>query len=85
MKFKVIVDKIVSNKILQKKNIDKNDVQLLSQYCKLVDFLNRISCCNLNSVYFKYNGKYFLFICDNQSFYYVGNKKIQNKFYFQLF
>jgi hypothetical protein len=47
--------------------------------------MKTISSYRTTSVYFKYNGKYFLFVCDNYSFYYLGDKKIKNKFYFQLF
>lgn len=82
MKYQLIINKIVDNKILQKKEIEQ---QLIQQYYDLVDYLNQIAFFKLSSVYFKYNGKYFLFICDNFSFYYLGKQKLSNKFYFQLF
>ena len=85
MKYRDIISRIVNENVLQRKEINIEQKQIYKQYNDLVNLMKAISSYRTTSVYFKYNGKYFLFICDNYSFYYLGDKKIKNKFYFQLF
>lgn len=82
MKFIELINIIVDNKVLQFKDV-KGDSVLQHLYIQLQRLILTFS--ETNSIYFKYNGKYFFFVTDVNCFYYAGDKKIKNKFYFQLF
>lgn len=84
MKYQMIIIKIISDKIIQKKDLQLDD-QLTKQYYQLLSYFNQFQFFKLSSIYFKYNGNYFLYICDNGAFYYLGNKKLNNKTYFILY
>lgn len=72
-----LIKKIVSKKILLFNDINTQESE---QYFHLIKILNKICSYKTNSVYFKCYGQYFYYISDNNSFYYVGNKRMNKNF-----
>lgn len=81
MNFKRIISKIIIKKILQFNDLNTNDE--IKQFFKLMQILNTIFSYKMNSIYFKCYGKYFCYISDSNSFYYLGNIK-KNQHYITI-
>lgn len=79
--FNVIINKIVRNKFYSYKQV--KNIQQAKLFYKLYSYMNNFVNYRVGSVYFKYNGKYFLYVNDGV-FYYLGKKKKYDRFLLQL-
>lgn len=81
LNFDYIINKIVQNKFYSFKEVKNMQQALL--FNKIYEYMNHFVNHRVSSVYFRYNGKYFLYVSDG-IFYYVGKKMKRNKFYLFL-
>ena len=83
MNFINILEKIFKKKIM---SICKaSDEKQALQFLRLQRFIEKMINFKTSSVYFKYNGRYYFYVCDSCTFIYFGKKKIKNKYCINLY